>query len=115
MTAMPEAKLAMEAQLPFCSLSLATDYDCWREAEESVTVDVVLATLKRNVSGAKSVLVAMAGLLPDPSRSPSSCALAGANLTSPGVLGDADGSALGWIIDPSGFGNRAAAAAGVCQ
>ena len=37
MTAMPEAKLAREAELPYALLALATDYDCWHESEEDVT------------------------------------------------------------------------------
>ena len=45
MTAMPEAKLAREAELPFATLALATDYDCWHESEEDVSVEAVIATL----------------------------------------------------------------------
>ena len=43
MTSMPEAKLAREAELPFATLALATDYDCWHDAHEDVTVEAVVA------------------------------------------------------------------------
>jgi 5'-methylthioadenosine phosphorylase len=59
MTNMPEAKLAREAELCYATVALATDYDCWHETEESVTVDAILATLHRNVALAKRLLRAV--------------------------------------------------------
>lgn len=56
MTNMPEAKLAREAELCYATMALATDYDCWHETEECVTVDAILATLHRNVTLAKQLL-----------------------------------------------------------
>ncbi|MFO0707045.1 MAG: S-methyl-5'-thioadenosine phosphorylase [Nitrospira sp.] len=56
MTNMPEAKLAREAELCYATLALVTDYDCWHETEEAVTVEAILATLHRNVALAKQVL-----------------------------------------------------------
>lgn len=56
MTNMPEAKLAREAELCYATVALVTDYDCWHETEESVTVEAILATLHRNVALAKQVL-----------------------------------------------------------
>lgn len=56
MTNMPEAKLAREAELCYATLALVTDYDCWHETEECVTVDGILATLHRNVALAKELL-----------------------------------------------------------
>src|SRR5580704_16426403 len=53
MTALPEAKLAREAELPYALLALATDYDCWHESEEDVTVEAVLATMRENVKHAR--------------------------------------------------------------
>ncbi len=50
MTNMPEAKLAREAELCYATLALVTDYDCWHETEEAVTVEAVLGTLHRNVA-----------------------------------------------------------------
>jgi 5'-methylthioadenosine phosphorylase len=56
MTNMPEAKLAREAELCYSTVALATDYDCWHETEEAVTVDAVLSTLRSNVALAKRIL-----------------------------------------------------------
>ncbi len=59
MTNMPEAKLAREAELCYATLALATDYDCWHETEEAVTVEAILATLHQNVALAKRILRAV--------------------------------------------------------
>jgi len=59
MTNMPEAKLAREAELCYATMALVTDYDCWHETEEDVTVEAILATLHRNVELAKQVLRVM--------------------------------------------------------
>jgi len=56
MTAMPEAKLAREAELCYATLALATDYDCWHEEEEDVSVAAVIETMRKNVSGARQVI-----------------------------------------------------------
>jgi 5'-methylthioadenosine phosphorylase len=56
MTNMPEAKLAREAELCYATMALATDYDCWHSGEESVTVEMILATLHNNVAQAKRIL-----------------------------------------------------------
>jgi 5'-methylthioadenosine phosphorylase len=56
MTNMPEAKLAREAELCYATVALATDYDCWHETEECVSVEAILATLQRNVALAKDLL-----------------------------------------------------------
>ncbi len=56
MTNLPEAKLAREAEICYATLALATDYDCWHESEEDVTVEAILETLQRNVSNAKAII-----------------------------------------------------------
>ena len=56
MTNLPEAKLAREAELCYATLALATDYDCWHETEDAVTVESILATLRQNVTLAKRLL-----------------------------------------------------------
>ena len=68
MTAMPEAKLAREAELPYAVLALATDYDCWHESEEDVSVAAVLAVLTKNVAMARRAIAELANTLPDPQR-----------------------------------------------
>ncbi len=69
MTAMPEARLAREAELPYSVLALATDYDSWHESEADVDVAAVVATLQKNVALARRTLAALASSLPDPSKS----------------------------------------------
>lgn len=59
MTAATEAKLCREAEICYCSLALATDYDCWRPEEESVTSMSVLEILNQNVDRAKAILRAV--------------------------------------------------------
>ena len=50
MTALPEAKLAREAEMCYVTLAFVTDYDVWHESEEDVTVELVIQNLMRNVS-----------------------------------------------------------------
>jgi len=62
MTALPEARLAREAEICYAMLALATDYDVWHESEEAVTVEMVVANLLRNVDRARHALrVAIGG------------------------------------------------------
>jgi 5'-methylthioadenosine phosphorylase len=56
MTALPEAKLAREAEMCYCTLAMVTDYDCWHESEESVTAEMIVANLLANVDMAKTIL-----------------------------------------------------------
>lgn len=81
MTNLPEAKLAREAELPYASLAMATDYDCWHQSEEVVTVEAVIAVLHKNVDLAKNTLRALVKRLPNAAESPSSRALENAIIT----------------------------------
>jgi 5'-methylthioadenosine phosphorylase len=101
MTAMPEAKLAREAELPFAALALATDYDCWHESEEDVTVDAVLATMRKNVGAAKKTLLALSAVLPDPATSIAHGATRGAVMTAPAAITDTARARLGWLLGDS--------------
>ena len=64
MTNLPEARLAREAEICYATLALATDYDCWHEAEEDVSVDAVLAVLRDNVAKAQEILHAAVKRVP---------------------------------------------------
>ncbi|XP_053157683.1 S-methyl-5'-thioadenosine phosphorylase [Hemicordylus capensis] len=57
MTTVPEVVLAKEAGICYASIAMATDYDCWKEHEETVSVDKVLKTLKENANKATSLLL----------------------------------------------------------
>jgi len=61
MSTLPEAKLAREAEMCYCLVCMSTDYDCWKEDEEHVTVEMVIANLNKNAANAKTLLK---GLIP---------------------------------------------------
>ena len=65
MTNIPEAKLARESEICYATMALVTDYDCWHESEEDVTVDEVIRVLKENVSTAKSIILNTLSKIPD--------------------------------------------------
>lgn len=71
MTAMPEARLAREAELPYAVLGMVTDYDCWRAEEAGVEVSHVLEVMHANAELARRTVQALAANLPrmrEPSR-----------------------------------------------
>lgn len=62
MTNIPEAKLAREAEICYGVIALATDYDCWHEAHDDVSVDAILEIIGQNVAMAKNIIrIAAAG------------------------------------------------------
>jgi 5'-methylthioadenosine phosphorylase len=63
MTNMPEAKLAREAELPYASVAMVTDYDCWREETEAVSVTNVIEMLHANAGKAKALVAHLASAL----------------------------------------------------
>jgi len=69
MTAMPEAKLAREAELPYAIVAMVTDYDCWHDDHDSVTVDQVVKVMKGNAANARKLIAAVAPKL-GPERQP---------------------------------------------
>jgi len=56
MTNLQEAKLAREAEIAYATLALVTDYDCWHESHDAVTIDMVVEYLNKNVRNAQLVL-----------------------------------------------------------
>src|SRR5438552_2452975 len=74
MTALPEAKLAREAELCYATVACATDYDSWHESEASVTVEMVIGNLSANVANAQRILRSVAQKIPaDRSANPCEC------------------------------------------
>lgn len=63
MTAMPEARLAREAELCYAALALVTDYDCWHQDHGAVSVETVLAAMHANVARARAIVAALPALL----------------------------------------------------
>jgi len=56
MTNLQEAKLAREAEICYVTLALVTDYDCWHQAHESVTVEMIISNLQQNSQNAQSII-----------------------------------------------------------
>ena len=70
MTNMPEARLAREAELPYASIAMVTDYDCWRDGEESVDVAAVLRVMRDNTVKARALLTRLTAMLAGRERAP---------------------------------------------
>ena len=84
MTAMPEAKLAREAELPYALVGMVTDYDCWRGGEDAVEVAAVIAQLMANAEVGRELVVQLAELLPPERKaSPIDSVLDNAIITAP--------------------------------
>ncbi|MFC2007823.1 S-methyl-5'-thioadenosine phosphorylase [Chloroflexota bacterium] len=65
MTALPEAKLAREAEICYAVIACATDYDSWHESNEAVTINVIIETLHRNIDTSKNIIKLALGRIPD--------------------------------------------------
>jgi 5'-methylthioadenosine phosphorylase len=63
MTNMPEAKLAREAEIPYCTVAMVTDYDCWHPDHDNVDVDAVIRVLLDNADKARRLIRTVAGRL----------------------------------------------------
>lgn len=71
MTNMPEAKLAREAQIPYATIAMVTDYDCWNEEHDHVDVASVVKIMHENSARAKDTIKNLARLLAQTPRTPS--------------------------------------------
>jgi 5'-methylthioadenosine phosphorylase len=56
MTNMPEAKLAREAEIRYCTVAMVTDFDCWHPDHDEVNVNMVIKTLQKNASNAQNMI-----------------------------------------------------------
>ncbi len=100
MTAMPEAKLAREAELPYATIAFATDYDCWHEDKDAVSVETIVAVLRKNADLAMRIVVEVSKDLPDPSRSPASSALRHSIITPKSQVSPEVRARLTWLLAP---------------
>ena len=64
MTNLQEAKLAREAEICYATVAMVTDYDCWREGHDDVTVDQIVAVMHQNAGNAASVVRAAVAAMP---------------------------------------------------
>ncbi|MFO0750467.1 MAG: hypothetical protein U1F43_33080 [Myxococcota bacterium] len=87
MTNLPEDRLAREAEIAYATLAMATDYDCWHESGEEVSVETVIAVLRQNVEKAQRVLrTAVPRLVATQAVSPAWKALENAIMTAPHLI-----------------------------
>jgi 5'-methylthioadenosine phosphorylase len=98
MTALPEAKLAREAEMCYAVIACATDYDSWHEDKEVVSVEVVLNTLKRNMDLSKRIIKLAVDRLQAEHSCICSTALQNAIITDPELIPDERKQALEPII-----------------
>jgi len=98
MTALPEAKLAREAELCYAILAAVTDYDAWHSEHEAVDATTVFAVLKKNVEASREAVRQLAKALPE-----GACAchtaLDTALLTTPSAISDETLRRLGPILE----------------
>jgi len=73
MTSVTEAKLSREAEICYATMSLVTDYDVWHEDEETVSVDMILENMAKNVDNAKALIKKAVSLLPERDTRECSC------------------------------------------
>ena len=88
MTNVTEARLAREAEMCYSTLALVTDYDCWKEEEEAVTVDAIIKIMTRNAANAKNIISSALAKIPDERTCPCATALATALITDPATIPD---------------------------
>lgn len=65
MTAIPEAKLAREAEICYGLVALTTDYDCWKDGEEDVTIDIVVENIRATTRAAQDIIKAAVSRMPE--------------------------------------------------
>jgi 5'-methylthioadenosine phosphorylase len=86
MTALPEAKLAREAEICYAVIGCVTDYDSWWKSAEAITVDVILEIMHHNVDTAKEIIRKSVSRIPDKRECACASALQTAFVTSPEVM-----------------------------
>lgn len=81
MTNLGEAKCAREAEIAYATMAMITDYDCWNEEHDHVTVEMVIANLMRNAATAKAIVTRAIGQIPATPNWPCHSALNNAIMT----------------------------------
>ena len=99
MTNLQEAKLAREAEICYATMAMVTDYDCWREGHDDVTVDQVVAVLHQNAENAAKVVKAAIAAMPTERNCACGSALKYAVLTDRKAIPAAARERLGLLLD----------------
>ena len=86
MTNMPEAKLAREAEICYATVAMVTDYDCWREGHDAVTIEEIVAVLHKNAANACEVVKQAVAAMPKERKCACATAAKYAVLTQPDAI-----------------------------
>ncbi|HLO26559.1 MAG TPA: S-methyl-5'-thioadenosine phosphorylase [Geobacteraceae bacterium] len=98
MTNLTEAKLAREAEICYGTIALSTDYDCWHEQHDDVSVEAIIAIIKQNVAMAKDIIRHAVGEIRGDRSCPCASALQYAVITDRAVISEQARERLGIII-----------------
>jgi 5'-methylthioadenosine phosphorylase len=98
MTALPEARLAREAEMCYATLALVTDYDTWHETEEQVSVELVVQNLLKNVDASRRVVRSLVTGIPPERECGCASALENAIITRPELIGNETRARLSALI-----------------
>ncbi len=98
MTNLQEAKLAREAEICYATLAMVTDYDCWREGHDDVTIEQVVAVLHKNADNAAKAVKAAVAAMPAERTCPCAAALQYAILTDKAAIPQALKDKLGLLV-----------------
>ncbi len=99
MTALPEAKLAREAELCYGTIALVTDYDCWHEEEQAVSAKMVITNLKKNAETSTILMKRIVGALPEYTNCQCGAALSEALVTKRQDLGKDSDDKIKLIVE----------------
>jgi 5'-methylthioadenosine phosphorylase len=99
MTNLQEAKLAREAEICYATMAMVTDYDCWREGHDDVTVDQIVAVMHQNAENAAKVVKAAITAMPKDRTCACASALKYAVLTDRKAIPAATKERLGLLLD----------------
>jgi 5'-methylthioadenosine phosphorylase len=95
---LPEAKLAREAEICYATVACVTDYDCWHEAHESVTIEMIVSNLLKNVDTAKRIVKLASGRIPQKRDCLCGTALKNAIVTAPEHISESRKKELALLI-----------------
>ena len=98
MTALPEAKLAREAEICYAIIACVTDYDCWHERHEPVTAKMILNVQRHNIDSAKKIIKLALGKIPERRDCECASALKTAFVTAPEMISDEQKKKLNLLI-----------------
>jgi 5'-methylthioadenosine phosphorylase len=99
MTNLVEAKLAREAEICYATVAMSTDYDCWHESHDDVTVDAILEVMQRNVGHARALIAAAVPKLQAERGCACKDALKYAILTAPDAISAEARTRLGFLLN----------------